>query len=125
MQYQEMVDNVMKLGIIESERTAEEAIESVLGLLISRMQDSDARMLAGQFPAPLSFERLRARQSPVDISVGECMASIASQYDISQEEARELVQCVLHDIKDFVDEDVLIEVEDHLPFEWTATLIRA
>ncbi len=117
MDYDDFIEQVRELEFINSEEEADAAVRAVLGLLAGRMEETDARFMTEHLPEPLTFEGL-PRYSDADITVGEYIEEIAEQFNLDEDQARELVEAVLTMAKEAIGEDMVITLERRLPLDW-------
>lgn len=117
--YEDFLDAVENLDFIEDTDTADAAVKAVLGIMASRVDEKTARKLTDNLPAPLTFEKLRGHQvRPVQLSVRDYVAEIASEFNLTQDQARILIDTVLRTTKEHIGEEVVRQVEVGMPFRW-------
>jgi uncharacterized protein (DUF2267 family) len=101
-------------------------IKAILGILASRMEEEPARKLTDKLPEPLTLQKLRSHQSNVTpLSAENYTVEIREQFKITLDQARTLVNTVLHIAKDDVGQDVFDEIEKYLPTDWVTTIEKA
>ncbi len=126
MDYQEFVKDVKALGFVEDEATAGAAVKAVLGIMASSLDEEDAGKITEALPEPLNLSKLRGQQvraKPVDFNY--CVAEIAQQFKLDEEQARELADTVLRTTRAALGSKKLGEVEDILPESWRAAIEHA
>lgn len=126
MDYQEFVKDVSALGFIEDEVTADAAVKAVLGIMASSLDEKDAGKITEALPEPLNLSKLRGQQiktKPVDFN--DCVAEIAQQFNVDEEQARELADTVLRTTRAALGSKKLGEVEDILPESWRVAIEHA
>ncbi|MBE9168223.1 DUF2267 domain-containing protein [Pleurocapsales cyanobacterium LEGE 06147] len=123
MEYQQFTQEVENLDFISERDTADAAVKAVLGILASRMEESDAQKLTEQLPEPLTLEKLRSHQQRIiNISVDQFFEEISTQFKLSVEQARTLANRVFHLTKDAVGNETVNEIQSHLPSDWASVL---
>jgi uncharacterized protein (DUF2267 family) len=126
MEYSEIVNRVERLDFITDSETADSAVKAVLGILTSRMEETDARKLTEQLPGPLTLDKLRGHQRRVEeISAAQYISEIGTQFSLSSENAGELVKTVLHTAKEATGDGVFHDVEESLPSDWRELIEKA
>jgi len=127
MDYQEFVQEVLKLGFIKDETMAGKAIKTVLGVLASKLEETQAMMLAQNLPQPLELEELKNHQiQPLPIPVEESIDAIGAKLHLDDGQARILVNRVLHLAKKAIgDTGTITEIERDLPMDWILAVERA
>lgn len=124
MNYQKFfIQPLTKLNFIEDKATADAATKAVLGILVSAVNEEDARKLTQYLPKPLDLDRLRGMQaSPTPVAYKGCVGEIARQFQLPQAEAEELTRQILIHTKAAVGETTLMEVSKSLSEDWRAAL---
>jgi len=110
-----------KLPIVKDDDTADAAAKAVMGILASAVSEEDARKLTEHLPDPLDMDTLRGMQafsSPVSFEMA--VIEIARQFQLSEEDAAELVKAVLGKAKAAVGQTTLMEVAGNLGEDWRA-----
>ena len=126
MEYSDFIEDVMSLGFIPDNFTADAAVKAVLGVLASKMKEEEARKLTSDLPHPLTLEKLRGHQKKITpITVDQYIDEISDEFLLNREEARELVDTVLHTAKNTVEEETISEIEKKLPPDWADVLGNA
>ncbi|MHB9028506.1 MAG: DUF2267 domain-containing protein [Candidatus Latescibacterota bacterium] len=126
MDYNNFVQNVQNLDFIDSRETADAAVKAVLGVLASRMTEEQARMLTQKLPYPLNLEKLRGHQKHVlGISPDQYIGVIRTQFNLSEDQTRVLIDTVLRSTKETLGEETFAELQEHIPSEWAAAMLRA
>ena len=126
MEYNDFIEDVMSLGFISDEYTADAAVKATLGILASKMKEEEAKKLTAELPDPLTLEKLRGHQQRVTpTTVEQYIEEISDEFLLNHEEARELVDTVLHTAKDAVGGETLSEIEKKLPPDWAEILENA
>lgn len=126
MEYDRIIDSVRKLNFIENEEKADAAVKASLGIIASRMKEEDAREFADFLPEPLTFEKLRGHQVyENEVSPDEYIKEIAVQFNLQEDQARELTQCVLRTTRDNLGEEQLNSLEGKLPQNWMSFIKQA
>lgn len=125
MEFQELVKATRRLEFIPDEATATSAVKAVLGILASRLEEPEAHALTDYLPEPLTYDCLRGHQAhPTHLDTDRCVRSLARQFHVSTDQARELLRTVLHTAKLSLPEEKLGQIEHGLPYEWQV-LLRA
>jgi uncharacterized protein (DUF2267 family) len=126
MDYDDFIEQVKELDYIDSDREADAAVKAVLGLLASKMEEPDARMMSDSLPEQLSYEKLRdSYDEMADITTGEYASEIADRFDLDEDQAHELVDTVLVIAKEAVGEEMISDLEEKLPLDWAELLENA
>lgn len=126
MEYEDFIDDVSDLDFIQDRDIADAAVKAVLGILASRVKESEAKKLTEDLPDPLTLERLRGHQRRVTpISAEQFVDEIGAQFSLNRDQARELVNTVLHTAKDAVAEETISELEEKLPSDWAGMVENA
>lgn len=127
MNYQSYIEQVMKLPFINDEKAADAGIKAVLGILSSRLGEYEARWLSESLPPELNVWVLRGRQrNPVQISADQFVSAIAQQFHLAWDEARQLVERVLHCVKESQEgAERMREIREFLPPDWGEVVDRA
>jgi uncharacterized protein (DUF2267 family) len=126
MNYDEMIRRVRKLDFIRNDQTADAAVKAVLGILVSRLSDEQARKLAEKFPEHLALNRFGSDdRSMQPISVTEYTAGISAQYKISVHQARTLVRNVLYFTKVASGDTFVLDIKKGLPVDWAEAIQNA
>jgi uncharacterized protein (DUF2267 family) len=123
MEYAQFIEHVVNLEFIPDRDTADAAVKAVLGILASRLEEPEARMLTEKLPEPLNLERLRGHQvRPHGISVEQYISEVGEQFRLSEDQAEILIKTVLHLVKDELGAVTVSEFESLLPADWRATI---
>jgi uncharacterized protein (DUF2267 family) len=126
MDYNGFVQNVQNLDFIDSRETADAAVKAVLGVLASRLTEEQARNLTRSLPDPLNLEKLRGHQKHVlGISPDQYIGVIRTQFNLSEDQTRVLIDTVLRSTKDAMGEDAFSRLQEHIPAEWALVIQRA
>ncbi len=126
MNYQQILQRVHTLDFVENRERADAMIKAVLGTLASRMRSPLAHQFANDLPEPLDYETLRGHQAHSTNSTTEqFFRGICSQFRLSEDHARTLVQTVLHCAKDHQPIEEIESWEQGLPADWVALLEKA
>lgn len=126
MEYSSYVEQVRNLEFIPDEATADAAVKAVLGILVSRMDEEEARRLCDTLPQPLDYDTLRGHQvRPLDISVDQYFIEIGNQFNLDYNQARVLVTRVLHCVKESLDRPTIDEIEEGLPNDFVQAIEQA
>jgi uncharacterized protein (DUF2267 family) len=126
MDYQDFIDEILDMGFVQDEDTADAIVKAVLGILASRIDEPQARLLVDSLPDPLTLDRLRGYQElNMDISADEYFDVIAEQFDLDRDQAERVVERVFEILKDGIDVDTLLEIEECLPSDWVAVIERS
>ncbi len=126
MEYTEILKRISKLDFINDVLTADAAVKAVLGILASRLEEDKARKFTEKLPEPLTLQKLRSHDRRIEpISVDYYISSISVQFKITNDQARTLVQNVLHIAKEATGDGVLVEIEQYLPSDWAETIEKA
>ncbi|MFW6253864.1 MAG: DUF2267 domain-containing protein [Chitinivibrionales bacterium] len=121
MNYARMVSTIGSLDFIPDHDTACSAIEAVLGMLLSRLDENTAWFIAQSLPSPLTYERLRGHQKhETTIDIDTMLQGIRKQFGLDARQAQILINTVLHDAKGFLSHEQIRQVEQALPLEWAA-----
>lgn len=119
IRYWPILDAIETLDFIPDEKTAEAAVKAVVGTLASRLPEERARKFAGALPEPLTYEKLRGRQTTVtDISSEQYVRGISEQFGVERDQAQSLICTVLSAALEEVDEVVFSDLEEGLPADW-------
>lgn len=123
MEYNALIKSVNRLDFIQTEEVADAAVKAALGIMVSRLNEEEARRLTSYLPEPLTFEKLRSHQArDLKINREEYVSEIATQFKIREDEARTLIKTVLQTTKENLPQDQVQELEDNIPDDW-ATLM--
>lgn len=127
MEYNDFIRKVRDLDFIKDQDTADAAVKAVLGILTSRLKEPLAHKLTDRLPEPLSYEKLRSHQKSVAIaiSVESYVSEIATQFNISRDQAGTLVKTVLNITKNALDPATLDEFKQYLSSDWDEALDKA
>ncbi len=126
MDYQEFVQEVLKLEFIKDEATAGKAIKTVLGVLASKLEEPRARVLAENLPRPLDLEELQGHQiQPLPIPADESIGAIGAKLQLDDEQARMLVNRVLRLAKKSMGDSAITGIERDLPVDWILAIEKA
>ncbi len=113
-------------SMVPNRKTAGELIKAVLGHLLSRMSEDDARVLTKHFPEELSPEKLRGHQKhTADFSVPRFIEGISEQFYLSPEDARLIVDAIVMAVKNELSVEEEKVIERHLPHEWRLLVEQA
>lgn len=123
LNYEQFLEEVEGLDFIQDRQTADAANKSVIGILISRLGEKKGRFFADMLPYPLSYDKLRdyGTDNP-NMSLKEYVLSVAFEFGLDYNEARELIDTVLLNIREYMDLESLREIEDGLSDDWIAYL---
>ncbi|MFA5517361.1 MAG: DUF2267 domain-containing protein [Desulfuromonadales bacterium] len=125
LDFSQFVNAASGLSFIQDKELAEAAVKAVIGILASRLEEPEAQRLVATLPDPLSLENLRGHQAKVtDLSVDNYYGSLASQFDITAEQAQVLAVTILRLVKEALDTDGMRQIERSLPEDWTALIER-
>ncbi|MFA7463559.1 MAG: DUF2267 domain-containing protein [Syntrophales bacterium] len=126
MDYEDFLSEIMNLDFINDPDEADSAIKAVLGILASRMEESQAARMAGELPEPLTLDKLRGHQKrATTISVEEYIAEIADLFALDYDQAYTLVNTVLSVTKESLEGETLEDIEINLPPDWARTIENA
>lgn len=125
MRYDDLLEGAMRTKTITNRKTADGVVKAVLGILLSRMPEEDAREFAMHLPEPLSFEKLRGHAMPSGLTIEQYTREVAMQFGMSHEESRRVITSVLHEVKTGLDAGALHRWEQHLPVDWVGELESA
>lgn len=90
------------------------------------MEEPQARILADQLPEPLDYEKLRGHQARVSTTtVEQCYTEIGNQFHLDRKQAQEVVDTLLHVLKQDMKDDTLDAIEEGLPADWIEAIERA
>lgn len=124
--YQQFVDEVNRFEFIEDIEMADAVVKAVLGIVASRMEEGPAREFIVKLPEPLTIQKLRGHQVNItEISAGQYIDEIMEMFDLNEDQAMEVIKRVWHVTKQAVGEEVMHDVEDALPFDWSLILESA
>lgn len=127
MRYGQFTEEVKRLGFIRDAATANAAVKAVLGILASRLYPQDrAKTLADGLPAQLSYDKLVGRQKrPTPAKAADYVHAIAARFKLGDDQARILIDTVLHVAKQNFDRDTVEELEAGLPSDWVQVVEKA
>lgn len=120
MEYNQLLSSVKQLNFIENEQMADAAIKATFGILVSSIPENSARELTRSLPDPLTFEKLRSHQeSTNDVSPRDHIQQIATQFNLPENQAEELVSRVFSAARSGSSEQQS-NWEQKLPGEWSS-----
>ncbi len=123
--YEDFLDVVEQLDFIDGTDMADAAIKTVLGIMVSRIDEEGARKLTSVLPGPLTFDRLRGHQvRELELTVNEYIDTVSAELDITREQSRQLIETVFRLVKEHIGPDNVAELEVHLPFTWAMLVER-
>lgn len=123
MEYRDFIDRVKKLQFIQDEQTADAAVKSVLGILTSRMQETQAYNLTEKLPQQLDLETLRGHQEhPTNLSINEYAGVISQQFNLSLDQSRELINTVWQTAKETVGTQRFAQLSKNVPGDWAEAI---
>jgi len=126
MDYEQFIQEVLKLEFIRDEAMAEGAIKTVLAVLASKLEGPQALRLAEYLPHPLGLEKLQGYQiQSLPIPLEETIEAIGAHLKLDKEQARRLINTVLHLAKNHMDDAAVTEIERDLPMDWILALEKA
>lgn len=126
MEISDLIRPVMELDFIEDSADAESAVRMVLSFLTGRMEGPLAHKLTGQLPELLAYEKLHTCPGPVAIiSVVEMVSHVAARFRLSHDQASTLVNHVIRVVRDAAGKDVILEMENDMPSDWSTLLYDA
>jgi uncharacterized protein (DUF2267 family) len=127
MEYNEFIKKVEDLDFIKTREKADAAVKAVLGILASRLKESQAHELTEKLPAPLTYGKLRSHQMGVAlaITVDVYVKDIEAQFHLQEDQARQLIMTVLHITKNALDPDTLADLKTNLPPDWAEAIQKA
>lgn len=126
MRYEDFIDKVMGLGFADSRETADAMVKAVLGILASDLDEAHARKLTEKLPPPLTLEKLRGHQiRELNVSLNEYIAELSVQFNISNDQARELAHTVFHQLKEATGDEFINEMAGHLKPDLVEALQKA
>ncbi len=121
MDYAQLLSTIKELHFIGDDNKAEDAIKSVLGMLVSRLDENTAWYMTQSLPSHLSYEKLRGHQKSITtIDIDSFLNGIEKQFGFNSREAQILINTVVHEIKGFLSREQIKQIELALPSEWAA-----
>ncbi len=82
-----------------------------------------AHRIADELPEPLTYERLRGhRLRPIRIPYDEYLQEIATQFNLSKDQARQVVERIFHLAKKTLDDAIVRKLESVMPPEWSRAI---
>jgi uncharacterized protein (DUF2267 family) len=121
-----MCDEVAQLDFIADREEADHAIKAVLGIFASCLDEEDASRMTEALPEPLTLETLRGMQRRrLRIGFDEYLAEIATQFNLDDDQAYELVRTVFHTVKQDLATELVDELAEHLPEDWAEPILSA
>lgn len=79
-------------SFIDTETMARNAVKAVLGILVSKLSEGEARNFTKTLPEYLNYEKLRGHQeNPTPATPSDCVNIVAQTLDITKEQAQELM----------------------------------
>ena len=126
MDYKEMIKEIRDLDFSINEQTADSAVKAVLGIIVSSLEEDQARKLTEKLPKTLTLDKLLYHEMRIaPLSVGDYVSSISALFRFSQDQARTIVKKVLHTLKEATGDGVLVEIERYLPNDWAEAIEKA
>ncbi|MFW5774871.1 MAG: DUF2267 domain-containing protein [Chitinivibrionales bacterium] len=121
MDYAHMLCSVEGLDFIPDTPSAQAAIESVLGMLVSRLDANTAWFMTQSLPPHLSYQKRRGHQRHITtIDIDSYLQGVRKQFGFDARQAQVLINTILHDVKGFLSAEQIRQVEQALPAEWAA-----
>lgn len=116
MDYRSFLEGVKKLQFIRTEEKADAAIKAVLGILASSMGSEQAEKFFSRLPEPLATEALKSPlAAPLDITIEEFFDEVGSEFNLTPDQSKKLVDTVFRLAKYAVGEQTITEVESDMP----------
>lgn len=126
MDYQHVKNRLTQIHGIEDDQTADAVVKSVLGHLVSRVDEEEARKIGEHLPQELSLENLRGHQQHVtSITADQFVADVADQFNVPGSTAKEAIHVVLGAAKEDFPEEHKQELKTKLPQDWQALIEEA
>lgn len=126
MEYQELIQSIADLDFIENEETADAAIKAAFGIIVSMMGKEDARAFTQDLPDLLTLEKLRSHQvREVKVTPEQYIEEIATQFNLNEDDAREVVHTILHTTKQNLADEKVEEWKEKLPDQWVSFIENA
>lgn len=123
MKYDEMIDRIERFDYIPDRRTADAACKAVWGIIASSVDEPVAAEVTSELPEPLTEAKLRSHQArKLNISSENFIDEISWQFNVEHDQARELVETILHTGEESLQEDSLSRLKQSVP-EDLATLL--
>lgn len=119
MEYNQLVQSLNQLDFVDNPEVADAAIKATFGIMVSRMEEEDAKTFTNLLPEPLTFEKLRSHQAKkLKINRDEFIQEIGAQFKLNSDEAENLVKTVIKTAKENLSNDQVKTWEEKLPKEW-------
>lgn len=116
MEYNNLLESVKNLDIIDNDEKADAVIKATLGIIASSMDDDSAHKLTDNLPEPLTYEKLRGMQEGrTTINEEAFVQEIASQFNISREDAKRVIQEVYNSTKANLENDQIELIKNNVP----------
>ncbi|UFS70365.1 DUF2267 domain-containing protein [Geomonas sp. RF6] len=123
MKYEDFLEQARRVEFFQDEKTIESAVRMVLGILVSRLDEDNARLLTSTLPQPLTYEALRRPQARYrDISADDYIETIAEQFHLRKEHALRVVTSILWIVKNELPREIYMTVSNTLPADWKELL---
>lgn len=123
MEYENFVLAAQQLPSIGTREVADAAVKAVIGTLASQFNEYGADMLTKRLPAPLNASRLHSHQvGALPITTDEFVREIAEQFHLDRDDARRVIQQVLHVTKQAGLPGTMLA---RLPSDWIALIDEA
>ena len=124
--YAEFIQTVQQLDFISQPDHADAAVKTVLGILASRLTESQAQHLTQKLPEPLNVDLLRGHQeSDLSFSAEQFLEEISTQLEIEKAQAEALVNTVFQLTKETIGTETLKELTEFLPSDWSEMMQAA
>lgn len=95
MEYSQLVKAVGKLDFIHNDKRAAVALKASYSILVATLPAQEIRPFANMLPAPLNYQELQEHQEKaVNKTPEEQLQQLASQLDVQENQAEELVRNV-------------------------------
>lgn len=126
MQIQEYyTDIIQSLDYINDDKTAEETVKAVTGIIASSVDEQTARDFAASLPKELDYETLRGNQEYRNMDTpDDCMNVLKEQFDWHDEQALTAMWKVTNIIAQNAPGEIS-ELLVRLPSEWQAIFDQA
>lgn len=126
MDNKELSKEIEDLDFISDRETADAAIHALMGMLMSKLEQSEANKLIDRFPVTLDMEKIRHQQTnAIPVPVEDCIAEIGRQFRLDAEQAILLANKVLHALKESLGDETLTHIERQLPVDWILAIEKA
>lgn len=103
---------------VETENMAKEAVKTVLGVLVSKLSEEDARTFVDELPEYLTYKSLRGHQEKLTPATPEdCISILQDKLKIEEEQAQELMLKIIS-VTETENKDKPGDIAKRLTGEW-------